>query len=41
MAGSGVDVSLMARMKELGAKNAPLRKMHIKEKIKAEDRRPP
>ncbi|MBS2129324.1 transposase [Burkholderia thailandensis] len=32
----GMDVSLIARMKELEAENARLRKMCIEEKIKAE-----
>jgi len=32
----GMDVSLMARMKELEAKNARLRKMYVEEKLKAE-----
>ncbi|MCC3262341.1 transposase, partial [Paenibacillus polymyxa] len=32
----GMDVSLMARMKELEAENARLRKMYIEEKLKAE-----
>jgi len=32
----GMDVSLMVRMKELEAENARLRKMYVKEKIKAE-----
>lgn len=32
----GMDVSLIARMKELGAENARLRKMYVEEKIKAE-----
>lgn len=32
----GMDVSLMARMKELEAENARLRKMYVEEKIKAE-----
>lgn len=32
----GIDVSLMARMKELEAENARLRKMYIEEKLKAE-----
>lgn len=32
----GMDVSLIARMKELEAENAPLRKMYVEEKIKAE-----
>jgi putative transposase len=31
-----MDVSLMARMKELEAENAGLRKMYVEEKIKAE-----
>lgn len=31
-----MDVSLMARMKELEAENARLRKMYVEEKIKAE-----
>jgi putative transposase len=31
----GMDVSLMARMKELEAENARLRKMYVEEKIKA------
>jgi putative transposase len=32
----GMDVSLMSRMKELGAENARLRKMYVEEKINAE-----
>ncbi|WP_435637858.1 IS3 family transposase [Carnimonas bestiolae] len=32
----GMDVSMMARMKELEAENARLRKMYVEEKIKAE-----
>ena len=32
----GMDVSLMARMKELEAENARLRKMYVEEKLKAE-----
>jgi len=32
----GMDTSLMARMKELEAENARLRKMHVEEKLKAE-----
>ena len=32
----GMDVSLMARMKELEAENARLRKMYVQEKLKAE-----
>ncbi|SIT80362.1 putative transposase [Burkholderia sp. b13] len=32
----GMDVSLMARMKELEVENARLRKMYVEEKIKAE-----
>lgn len=32
----GIDVSLMARMKELEAENARLRKMYVEEKLKAE-----
>jgi len=32
----GMDVSLMARMKELEAENSRLRKMYVEEKIKAE-----
>lgn len=32
----GMDVSMMARMKELEAENARLRKMYIEEKLKAE-----
>lgn len=32
----GMDTSLMARMKELEAENARLRKMYIEEKLKAE-----
>lgn len=32
----GMDVSLMAKMKELEAENARLRKMYVEEKIKAE-----
>lgn len=32
----GMDVSLMARMKELEAENERLRKMYVEEKIKAE-----
>ena len=32
----GMDVSLMARMKELEVENARLRKMYIEEKLKAE-----
>lgn len=31
-----MDVSLMARMKELEAENARLRKMYVEEKLKAE-----
>jgi len=31
-----MDASLMARMKELEAENARLRKMYVEEKIKAE-----
>ena len=31
-----MDVSMMARMKELEAENAWLRKMYIEEKLKAE-----
>ncbi|QJQ02433.1 IS3 family transposase [Herbaspirillum rubrisubalbicans Os34] len=31
-----MDVSMMARMKELEAENARLRKMYIEEKLKAE-----
>ena len=31
----GMDVSLMARMKELEAENARLRKMYVEEKLKA------
>jgi len=31
-----MDVSLMARMKELEAENARLRRMYVEEKIKAE-----
>ncbi len=31
-----MDVSLIARMKELEAENARLRKMYVEEKIKAE-----
>ena len=31
-----MDASLMARMKELDAENARLRKMYVEEKIKAE-----
>ncbi len=33
---SGMDVSLMARMTELEAENARLRKMYVEEKLKAE-----
>jgi len=33
----GMNVSLMARMKELEAENARLRKMYIEEKLKAEN----
>ena len=33
---SGMDTSMMARMKELEAENARLRKMYIEEKLKAE-----
>ncbi len=32
----GMDASLMARMKDLEAENARLRKMYIEEKLKAE-----
>jgi hypothetical protein len=32
----GMDVSMMARMKELEAENARLRKMYVEEKLKAE-----
>lgn len=32
----GMDISLIARMKELEAENARLRKMYVEEKIKAE-----
>lgn len=32
----GMDVSMMARMKELEAENSRLRKMYIEEKLKAE-----
>ena len=32
----GMDVSMMARMKELEAENAGLRKMYVEEKLKAE-----
>jgi putative transposase len=32
----GMDTSMMARMKELEAKNASLKKMYIEEKLKAE-----
>jgi putative transposase len=32
----GMDTSMMSRMKELEAENAPLRKMYIEEKLKAE-----
>ena len=32
----GMDVSMMARMKELEAENARLRKRYVEEKIKAE-----
>lgn len=32
----GMDVSLMARMKELEAENSRLRKMYVEEKLKAE-----
>lgn len=32
----GMDVSLMARMNELEAENARLRKMYVEEKLKAE-----
>lgn len=32
----GMEVSMMARMKELEAENARLRKMYIEEKLKAE-----
>jgi len=32
----GMDVPLMARMKELEAENARLRRMYVEEKIKAE-----
>lgn len=32
----GMDVSLMAHMKELEAENARLRKMYVEEKLKAE-----
>ena len=32
----GMDVSLIARMKELETENARLRKMYVEEKIKAE-----
>jgi len=31
-----MDISLMARMKELEAENSRLRKMYVEEKIKAE-----
>ena len=31
-----MDVSMMARMKELEAENARLRKMYVEEKLKAE-----
>ena len=33
---SGMDTSMMARMKELEAENARLKKMYIEEKLKAE-----
>jgi len=32
----GMDVSMMARMKELEAENSRLRKMYVEEKLKAE-----
>jgi len=32
----GMDISMMARMKELEAENAWLKKMYIEEKLKAE-----
>ena len=32
----GMDTSMMARMKELEAENARLKKMYIEEKLKAE-----
>ena len=32
----GMDISMMARMKELEAENARLKKMYIEEKLKAE-----
>jgi len=32
----GMDISLLARMKELEAENSRLRKMYVEEKIKAE-----
>ena len=32
----GMDASMMARMKELEAENARLRKMYVEEKLKAE-----
>lgn len=32
----GMDVSMMARMKELEAENARLRKMYVEEKLKAQ-----
>ena len=32
----GMDVSMMARMKELEAENVRLRKMYVEEKLKAE-----
>ena len=32
----GMDVSMMARMKELEAENTRLRKMYVEEKLKAE-----
>ena len=32
----GMDVSMMAQMKELEAENARLRKMYVEEKLKAE-----
>ena len=32
----GMDVSMMARMKELEAENARLRKMYVEEKLKSE-----
>ena len=32
----GMDTSMMARMKELEAENARLRKMYVEEKLKAE-----